>query len=151
MKTLLRHQEIMSFKFLYSLGIRLVYGVMIVFYIATLMDDEFKFQVAYIVVFIITSTIFEYISSNKKQSAEIEIIDDSFQLMGVRIKLSTVNEILYSQHKRFEHTIRFRFSNDTYQDFELSASDLIQDLRFYHFLVENKLPVKMLDNDDSLL
>lgn len=150
MKTLLRHKEILNFKFLYSLGIRLVYGVMIVFYIATLMDDEFKYQVAYIGIFIITSTIFEYLSANKKQSAEIEIVDDSFQLLGVSIKLSTVNEILYSQHKRFEHTIRFRFSNDTYQDFELSASDLIQDLRFYHFLVENKLPVKMLDNDDRI-
>ena len=109
MKTLLRHKEILNFKFLYSLGIRLVYGVMIVFYLATLMDDEFKYQVAYISIFIITSTIFEYLSANKKQSAEIEIVDDSFQLLGVSIKLATVHEILYSQQKGLGILLGFVF------------------------------------------
>ncbi|MGF1687464.1 hypothetical protein L4C36_12315 [Photobacterium japonica] len=71
-------------------------------------------------------------------------------LLNVDIDLSSTHEILYFQAKRFEHTIRFRFNNDTYQDFELSDSDLIENLRFYHFLVDNQLPVKMLDDGERL-
>ena len=72
--------------------------------------------------------------------------DNSSSLLGTNVNAADINEILYAQTKRFEHTVRFRFKNQTYQDFELASPDLIEDLRFYNFLVENQLPVKMLDS-----
>ena len=60
--------------------------------------------------------------------------------------MSELEEVLYCQTKRFEHTLRFKFRDATYRDIEISAPDLIDDLRFYHFMVGNGLPVKMTDD-----
>lgn len=150
MKELLIQKEIISFKLLQAIVRRLIYGAMFTYYVADLLDKPFKAQITYISICVVGSVLMDYLSANNKQPIKIQIIDNHFKLMGADIDLSKVNEILYSQTKRFERTIRFRYSNDTYQDFELSNSDLIEDLRFYQFLVDNQLPVKMLDNEDRL-
>ena len=99
----------------------------------------------------IFSVIMDYIGSYSSKTESISITDNKMTLLNVDIDISNTREILYCQTKRFEHTIRFRFNNDTYQDFELSDSDLIEDLRFYQFLVDNQLPVKMLDNTERII
>ncbi|PKF60334.1 hypothetical protein CW745_15425 [Psychromonas sp. psych-6C06] len=151
MSQLIRQKKITDFNLIRTASIRLVYGAMIAFYVAYLVEEPFKYQIAYIAIFVAISLLSDYFAANSKASAEVSIKDNQFKLMDVEIDIAMLDEILYSQTKRFEHTIRFRFSNDTYRDFELSSPDLIEDLRFYHFLVENKLPVKMLDNDDRLI
>ena len=79
-------------------------------------------------------------------NGKIEIVDGEFELLGIKIKISELEEVLYCQTKRFEHILRFRFTNATYQDIEITAPDLIDDLRFYYFMVDNGLPVKMTDD-----
>ena len=54
--------------------------------------------------------------------------DNSSSLLGTNVNTADINEILYAQTKRFEHTVRLRFKNQTYQDFELASPDLIEDL-----------------------
>ncbi|WP_050548203.1 hypothetical protein [Pseudoalteromonas sp. BSi20652] len=76
----------------------------------------------------------------------IDIANGEFKLLGLNIKVSELEEVLYCQTKRFEHTLRFKFRDATYQDIEISAPDLIDDLRFYHFMVGNGLAVKMTDD-----
>jgi len=151
MKQLIRQRKIVNFKLVHTIAMRIAYCAMFAYYIVSLVHEPFKYQIAYISLFVILSVAMDYLSANTKQSAEIQIKDNKFKLMGVVIDLSQVKEILYHQTKRFEHTVRFRYSNATYQDFELSDSDLIEDLRFYQFLVDNMLPVKMLDNGDRLI
>ena len=107
-------------------------------------------QLGFIVVCCIISIIVDYWMIEPKNSVEVSIDGEKLLLLGVKIDISEVTEILYSQTKRFEHTVRFSYKNLTYQDFELASSDLIEDLRFYDFLVDHQLPVKMLDNNERL-
>ena len=152
MKTLMKFKEVMSFNLLYCIAIRIIYAAMFAYYVSAIIEESFIIQFMYISFFAIVSVAFDFFSANKKQLAEIDIKDNRIILTGVTIDLSQVSKILYSQKKRFEHTIRFKYLNDTYQDFELSDRNLIEDLRFYLFLVKNELPVKMLDfEDDSLI
>lgn len=151
MNQLFKQKKVTSFKMLHIFTKRFIYAAMVAFYVSFLIEESFKFQLAYIVLFVVISLLMDYLSENSKPLVEISIDDGVFKLLNVDIDVSTVTQILYSQSKRFEHTIRFQFENNTYRDFELSDSSLIDDLRFYYFLVDNKLPVKMLDNEDRLM
>lgn len=104
------------------------------------------YQFFYLFVFVLISVFSQWYITNKEQSQPIEIVNGEFELLGIKIKLSELEEVLYCQTKRFEHILRFRFTNATYQDIEISAPDLIDDLRFYYFMVDNRLPVKMTDD-----
>ncbi|MGR5150143.1 hypothetical protein ACQKP8_26805 [Photobacterium alginatilyticum] len=150
MKQLIRQREIVSFKLVHTIAVRAMYGSMFAYYLVALANEPFKYQIGYIALFVVISVVMDYLVANRRQSAKIEIDDGRFNLLGSVIELSQINEILYFQTKRFEHTVRFRYRNSTYQDFELSESDLIEELRFYQFLIDNKLPVKMLDSGDRL-
>lgn len=140
----------MSFKLLNSLLYRLLFGGMFAYYLAEFAEKPFVMQLGFIVVCCIISMIVDYWMMKPKSSGEVAIDDGELLLLGVKLNISEVTEILYSQTKRFEHTVRFSFKNHTYQDFELASSDLIEDLRFYDFLVKHQLPVKMLDNSERL-
>jgi len=150
MKELIRRKKIINFKLLNSFLTRTALGAMFVYYVANYMDEPFLNQLGYFILFALVSVCIDYFAINSKQTAAIKICDEQFELLNVSIKLSDIKEVLYCQSKRFEHTVRFGYVNSTYADFELSDSDLIDDLRFYHFLVENRIPVKMLDNHERL-
>jgi len=148
MKELIRRKKIVNFKPINSFFSRIALGAMFVYYVANYMDEPFINQLGYFILLALVSVAIDYFAMNTKQAAAIKICDDKFELLNVPIELSEIKEVLYCQTKRFEHTIRFSYNNSTYRDFELSDVDLIDDLRFYHFLVENRIPVKMLDNPD---
>lgn len=88
----------------------------------------------------------QWYCANTEQAHAIEIVNGELELLGINIKVSELEEVLYCQTKRFEHILRFKFKNATYQDIEITAPDLIDDLRFYYFMVDNRLPVKMTDD-----
>jgi len=148
MKDLIRRKKIINFKPVRSFLERVVLGSMFVYYVANYMNEPFINQLGYFLLLAFISVAIDYFAINIKQSAMIKISDGSFVLLSVSIEISEIHEVLYCQTKRFEHTVRFSYNNSTYRDFELSDADLIDDLRFYHFLVENRIPVKMLDNPD---
>ncbi|EJZ9094423.1 hypothetical protein OIX85_004852, partial [Vibrio parahaemolyticus] len=124
---------------------------MLAYYLAEIAKEPFSTQLAYIAFFSALSLAIDFLASRKTKESEEVILDNGCLIfLHVNLDVSTISEILYVQTKRFEHTIRFRFKNQTYQDFELASPDLIEDLRFYNFLVENQLPVKMLDSDERI-
>ena len=101
---------------------------MFAYYLAEFAEKPFVMQLGFIVVCCIISMIVDYWMMKPKSSGEVAIDDGELLLLGVKLNISEVTEILYSQTKRFEHTVRFSFKNHTYQDFELASSDLIEDL-----------------------
>lgn len=150
MKVLARRKKVVSFKVFYALAERFFYGLIIAFYLAFLTDQSLIIQVVYVMVFSVFTVMMDWLTSKSKQLNEVVIENNRLKLLDVDIDLLNVKEILYFQTKRFEHNVRFRYLNATYQDFELSGPDLIEDLRLYQFLVENNLPVKMLDSDERV-
>ncbi|CCN70077.1 hypothetical protein [Vibrio nigripulchritudo] len=151
MKTLLKQTKRISYKPIYNFFTRILLCGMGAFYLTVLAEASLLTQLFYISVFCASSLILDYFSSKTTQAIEVKFDGKKLSLLGTNIQISDVHEILYSQTKRFEHTVRFRYRNQTYQDFELASSDLIDDLRFYHFLVENQLPVKMLDCSERVI
>ncbi len=150
MKTLLKQSKLVSFKLMYSFVTKVLICGMFAYYLVEISKAPFLTQLGYIAFFCAVSLAAEYLTSKPKQSLEVVLDGNSLSLLGTSINTADINEILYAQTKRFEHTVRFRFKNQTYQDFELASPDLIEDLRFYHFLVENQLPVKMLDSHERV-
>ncbi len=150
MQVFRRKRKKVSFKLLNSFLYRLLFGGMFAYYLTEFAEKPFFMQLGFIVVCCIISIIVDYWMIEPKNSIEVSIDGEKLLLLGVKIDISEVTEILYSQTKRFEHTVRFSYKNLTYQDFELASSDLIEDLRFYDFLVDHQLPVKMLDNNERL-
>ncbi|MBD1557651.1 hypothetical protein HC752_11980 [Vibrio sp. S9_S30] len=150
MKTLLKQNKLVSFKFMYSFVTRVLFCGMLAYYLVEVSKAPFLTQLGYIVFFCAVSLVAEYLVSKPKRLLEVLLDGNDLSFLGTSINTYDINEILYSQTKRFEHTVRFRFKNQTYQDFELASPDLIEDLRFYNFLVENQLPVKMLDSSERV-
>ncbi|WP_417534992.1 hypothetical protein [Marinobacterium stanieri] len=151
MKKLLRQKKILNINIVYQFATRTAFFGILAYYLAVISIKPFSTQLAYIALFSASSLVFDYLASKSSKEYEEVILDDNnLRFLDVDIDISTISEILYSQTKRFEHIVRFRFKNQTYQDFELSSEDLIEDLRFYNFLVENQLPVKMLDSDERI-
>lgn len=151
MKTLLRQKRVLNINILNQFIMRTGFFGMLAYYLAEIAKEPFSTQLAYIAFFSALSLAIDFLASRKTKESEEIILDNGCLIfLHVNLDVSTISEILYVQTKRFEHTIRFRFKNQTYQDFELASPDLIEDLRFYNFLVENQLPVKMLDSDERI-
>lgn len=146
MKTLKRYKKLPTFKLFYNLVWTTFCIVIFLFWVEIFSKEPIFTQFIILFGFASLSAIGDWFSANKKQSKAIEIIDGQFEILGIKIKISDLQEVLYCQTKRFEHSLRFRYMNATYQDIEISAPDLIDDLRFYYFMVDNGLPVKMTDD-----
>ncbi len=151
MKSLLKQNKLLNFKLMYIFVTRVLFCGMFAYYLVEVSKAPFLTQLGYIAFFCAASMATEYLLSKPKQSLEVVLNANTLQFLGTSINTSDINEILYAQTKRFEHTVRFRFKNQTYQDFELASPDLIEDLRFYNFLVKNQLPVKMLDSCERII
>jgi len=126
-------------------------AAVVLFYFEELLELTVWHQLAYLSFAVAFSLLIDWLVANAKDSNAIEVKDGELELLGVTIVLAELSEVLYCQSKRFEHRLRFRFTNETYRDFEISSADLIDDLRFYHFLVDCGLSVKMLEDDQRLL
>ncbi|WP_282176255.1 hypothetical protein [Vibrio nereis] len=151
MKKLLRQKRIFNINILNQFIMKTVFFGMLAYYLVEISLEPFSTQLIYIASFSALSLAIDFIASRKTKASEEVILDNGRLIfLNVDIDISTISEILYVQTKRFEHTVRFRFKNQTYQDFELASPDLIEDLRFYKFLVENQLPIKMLDSDERI-
>ncbi|KOO04241.1 hypothetical protein [Vibrio nereis] len=151
MKKLLRQKRIFNINILNQFIMKTVFFGMLAYYLVEISLEPFSTQLIYIASFSALSLAIDFIASRKTKASEEVILDNGRLIfLSVDIDISTISEILYVQTKRFEHTVRFRFKNQTYQDFELASPDLIEDLRFYKFLVENQLPIKMLDSDERI-
>ena len=150
MKVLLQQSKLASVKLFHSFVTRTLFCGMFAYYLVEISKAAFLTQLGYIALFCALSLVSEYFMSKPKKSVAVAIDGDVLIVLGARISIAEINEILYVQTKRFEHTVRFRFKNHRYQDFELASPDLIEDLRFYNFLVENQLPVKMLDDSERI-
>ncbi|WP_024609694.1 hypothetical protein [Pseudoalteromonas sp. TB64] len=146
MTTLKRYKKLPTFKLFYNLAWTTLVVVIFLFWMEFLTKEPIYKQFLILFGGGLLSVIGNWFSANKKQSKAIEIIDGQFEILGIKIKISDLQEVLYCQTKRFEHSLRFKFTNATYQDIEISAPDLIDDLRFYYFMVDNGLPVKMTDD-----
>ena len=150
MKTLQRQQPRITFNLLHSFISRTLVGAMLAYYLAYVADKPLWQQLSYIVLFVLASLLMDYLAAGRKVRQDVQLDADQLTFLGVSIDTRTITEILYSQHKRFEHRLRFCFDNNSYQDFELASADLTEDLRLYHFLLENQLPVIMLDDCERL-
>lgn len=151
MKKLLRQKRIFNINILSQFIMRTAFFGMLAYYLVEISLEPFSTQLAYIAFFAASSLAIDFLASRKTKASEEVILDNGRLIfLNVDIDVSTISEILYVQTKRFEHTVRFRFKNQTYQDFELASPDLIEDLRFYKFLVDNQLPIKMLDSDERI-
>lgn len=151
MKKLLRQKRIFNINILNQFIMRTSFFGMLAYYLVEISLEPFSTKLAYIAFFAASSLAIDFLASRKTKASEEVILDNGRLIfLNVDIDVSTISEILYVQTKRFEHTVRFRFKNQTYQDFELASPDLIEDLRFYKFLVENQLPIKMLDSDERI-
>ena len=146
MNKLTRYKQAPSAKLIWTLGLNTFIAVIILFWVEIFIKQSLLHQFLYLFAFVLMRVFSQWYITNKEQSQAIEIIDGEFELLNIKIKISELEEILYCQTKRFEHILRFRFTNATYQDIEITAPDLIDDLRFYYFMVDNSLPVKMTDD-----
>jgi|GEM_PF-1104498 len=146
MAALPRQKKLPGFKIVYSLALSALFIVILLFYMEVINEKPLLHQFLYLFGLSSLGVVIEWLSTNNKQSQAIDIANGEFKLLGITIKVSELEEVLYCQTKRFEHTLRFKFRDATYRDIEISAPDLIDDLRFYHFMVGNGLPVKMTDD-----
>ncbi|MEG3759489.1 hypothetical protein V5096_16205 [Pseudoalteromonas carrageenovora] len=146
MNKLTRYKKAPSAKLLWTLGFNTFIAVIILFWVEVFIEQPLLHQFLYLFAFVLLRVFSQWYCINKEQSQAIEIVNGEFELLGINIKVSELEEVLYCQTKRFEHILRFKFKNATYQDIEITAPDLIDDLRFYYFMVDNALPVKMTDD-----
>ncbi|GAB1131749.1 MAG: hypothetical protein WLagBPW_17930 [Shewanella algae] len=150
MKELVRENKRPDFRLLQSFVVRTLVGAMFAYYLAYLANEPFEHQLAYIAVCVLLSLLMDYLTARSKGALEVKLVEGKLVLLGVTIEIAQIEQVLYCQSKRFEHQLRFRFKDRTYQDFELSEPSLIADLQLYYFLLDNQLPVKMLDNAERL-
>ncbi|HHP0466279.1 TPA: hypothetical protein ACRZZI_003918 [Vibrio harveyi] len=151
MKTLLRQKKLSNIKLLHSFINRVFFFSILAYYLVIISEEPLLTQLSFIAFGCGFSLLIDYSVSKPRQSVEVSFDGTKLRFLNMCIMTSDVKEILYGQTKRFEHTVRFRYKNQTYQDFELASKDLIEDLRFYYFLVDNQLPVKMLDCNERLI
>ncbi|BCV59390.1 hypothetical protein AYI74_13290 [Shewanella algae] len=150
MKELVRENKRPDFRLLQSFVVRTLVGAMFAYYLVYLANEPFEHQLAYIAVCVLLSLLMDYLTARSKGALEVKLVEGKLALLGVTIEIAQIEQVLYCQSKRFEHQLRFRFKDRTYQDFELSEPSLIADLQLYYFLLDNQLPVKMLDNAERL-
>ena len=150
MKELVRENKRPDFRLLQSFVVRTLVGAMFAYYLVYLANEPFEHQLAYIAVCVLLSLLMDYLTARNKGALEVKLVEGKLALLGVTIEIAQIEQVLYCQSKRFEHQLRFRFKDRTYQDFELSEPSLIADLQLYYFLLDNQLPVKMLDNAERL-
>ncbi|CAM3056802.1 MULTISPECIES: hypothetical protein [Pseudoalteromonas] len=146
MKKLTRYKKTPSAKLLWTLGFNTFIAVIVLFWVEVFIEQPLLHQFLYLFAFVLLRFFSQWYCANTEQAHAIEIVNGEFELLGINIKVSELEEVLYCQTKRFEHILRFKFKNATYQDIEITAPDLIDDLRFYYFMVDNGLPVKMTDD-----
>ncbi len=150
MKELVWENKRPDFRLLQSFVVRTLVGAMFAYYLVYLANEPFEHQLAYIAVCVLLSLLMDYLTARSKGALEVKLVEGKLALLGVTIEIAQIEQVLYCQSKRFEHQLRFRFKDRTYQDFELSEPSLIADLQLYYFLLDNQLPVKMLDNAKRL-
>ena len=146
MKKLTKYKKAPSAKLLWTLGCNTFIAVIILFLVEVFIEQPLLHQFLYLFAFVLLRVFLQWHYMKKEQCHAVEIVDGELEVLGITIKVHELEEVLYCQTKRFEHILRFKFKNATYQDIEITAPDLIDDLRFYYFMVDNGLPVKMTDD-----
>jgi|GEM_PF-5674700 len=121
------------------------------YYAGYLFHQPFTDQLIYIAIITAVDLAGHYITSRPPTTSHVaEINDEQLTFGNTSFKLHEIKEIRYCQSGRFEHGMRVRLHNDHYQDFEFSDLDILEEFRFYQFLVDNKLPVVMVDDVSGL-
>lgn len=150
MKTLTMKPSFFTLKTFEKLALTLPLLIAFVVFLEIWHTTTIGQKAMYIFITMLYSVFIDWVSTNTKSHNTIRFEDNKLTLLNIEIIRSEVNEVLYCQHKRFEHQLRFRFHNKTYRDFELSDKNVIDDLALYEFLVENKFPIKMLSDNERL-
>ncbi|WP_278403777.1 hypothetical protein [Pseudoalteromonas ruthenica] len=123
--------------------------IYVLFFINFMMEQSFWAQAISVLIFSFMLSAQYQWSIEPIRSSAIFVEHGVLNLLDTPIKLADVKEVIYCQHQRYEHIVRFRYHNKTFQDFELSSSDLIADLQLYHFLVAQGLVVRMTEDSSQ--
>ena len=123
-----------------------LYGSIFVFALTVFFELPLKHQISNVILYFIFSVTFNYFPYKHNESAA-EIIEDKLLFLDLSIDLSIIESAFYWKEKQSEHVLKLNYDNETYQEFWLTDADLIDDLRFYHFLVDNQLPVRLIDGE----
>ena len=114
MNKLTRYKQAPSAKLIWTLGLNTFIAVIILFWVEVFIKQPLLHQFLYLFAFVLIRVFSQWYITKKEQSQAIEIVDGEFELLGINIKISELEEVLYCQTKRFEHILRFRFTNATY-------------------------------------
>jgi len=107
MAALPRQKKLPGFKIVYSLDLSALFIVILLFYMEVINEKPLLHQFLYLFGLSSLGVVIEWLSTNNKQSQVIDIANGEFKLLGINIKVSELEEVLYCQTKRFEHTLRF--------------------------------------------
>jgi len=123
-----------------------LYGSIFVFALTLFFELPLKHQISNVLLYFAFSIIFNYFP-NKHNEPAAEIIEGKLLFLDFSIDLSCIESAFYWEEKQLEHVLKINYTNETYQEFWLTDADLIDDLRFYHFLVENQLSVRLIGGE----
>ena len=121
-----------------------LFGAIFVFALTVFFELPLKHQISNVVLYFIFSVVFNYFP-NKHNESVAKITNNQLLFLDFSIDLSIIENAFYWQESDSEHVLKLKYNNETYQEFWLTDSDLIDDLRFYQFLVDNHLPIKILE------
>ena len=121
-----------------------LFGSIFVFALTVFFELSLKHQISNVVFYFIFSVVFNCFT-NKHNESVAKITNKQLLFLDFSIDLSIIENAFYWQESDYEHVLKLNYNNETYQEFWLTNSDLIDDLRFYQFLVDNHLPINILE------
>jgi len=120
-----------------------LYGCIFVFALTLFLELPLTHQISNVLFYFIYSIVSDYFPHKHKEFAA-EIVENKLLFLDLSIDLSLIENACYWQEKQSEHVFKVNYINETNQEFWLTDADLIDDLRFYHFLVDNQLSVRLI-------